>query len=294
MVTTFLVAFAVLYVYHTIGITLGYHRLLSHRSLQLPKWLEYFIVSGAYLALEGSPIFWVTTHRIHHRYSDHDGDPHAPKDGLWHAFIGWMSKPKVIISAEESRKLAPDLYRDPVYNFLHCNHSQNDGYLCLALGVVYRVILTVAFGPIVLAADLLATVMAFLGPLLVNSITHLRQFGYESYPCGDNSRNVWFVALLSAGEGWHNNHHAFPQSARHGLRWYEFDLTWVTISLLKMLGLAKEIRLPKSVSHLSEFALEQARNFERTGEGIVFQSHVELPVATAAVAVETVEPVVRP
>lgn len=247
--TTFFIAFALFYVYHAQGITLGYHRLLSHKSLQVPKWLEYLVVSGGYLTLEGSPIFWVTTHRLHHRYSDHAGDPHAPKDGLWHAFVSWMWKPKVLISAEESKKIAPDLYRDPVYKFLHCNHTHWDGYLCLTFAVLFRLALYFAFGPVVLAANLLATAMSFLGPLLVNSIGHLRQFGYETYPCGDDSRNVWFVAMLSMGEGWHNNHHAFPQSARHGLTWKEPDPTWMTISVLKLLGIAKEIRLPKGQSH---------------------------------------------
>ncbi len=242
---TFVVAFLVFYMFHTQGITLGYHRLLSHRSLKVPKWLEYFVVAGGYLALEGSPIFWVSTHRLHHRYSDHPGDPHSPVDGLWHAFIEWMWKPSVIITSEESRRVVPDLYRDPVYKFLHCRHTGWDGYMCLGFALIFRVAVLMLFGPVVLAANVLATFMAFLGPLLVNSIGHLRQFGYETYYCGDNSRNVWFVAMLSMGEGWHNNHHTFPQSARHGLKPSEIDPTWITIQLLKLLGLASEVRLPK-------------------------------------------------
>ncbi|MFN8550524.1 MAG: fatty acid desaturase [Candidatus Obscuribacterales bacterium] len=241
-----LIAFVVFYIYHAVGITLGYHRILSHRSLSVPKWLEYLIVSGGYLALEGSPIFWVSTHRLHHRYSDHDGDPHAPADGLWHAFISWMWDQKTVIDASQSRKIVPDLYRDRVYRILHCRHTHWDGILCLSLAVVFRVVIFLAFGPAILVANLLATAMAFLGPLLVNTIAHLRSFGYETYPCGDNSRNVWYVAMLSMGEGWHNNHHAFPQSARHGLTPKEVDPTWIIICLLKMLGLAKQIRLPKS------------------------------------------------
>src|SRR5471030_864138 len=98
---TFVVAFLLFFVFHSQGITLGYHRLLSHRSLKVPKWLEYLIVSGAYLSIEGAPIFWVTTHRLHHRYSDHDGDPHSPRDGLFHSFISWMWKPVVLISSRE-------------------------------------------------------------------------------------------------------------------------------------------------------------------------------------------------
>ncbi len=127
-------------------------------------------------------------------------------------------------------------------------------------------------------ADIAASFMAFIGPLLVNSFGHLRRFGYETYPCGDSSRNVWFVALLSMGEGWHNNHHAFPQSARHGLRWYELDLTWATICLLKLLGIARDIRLPKAVSHLSEQALESAKHFQKTQHGLIFESQLEEPL----------------
>jgi len=270
---TFVVAFLIFLVYHSQGITLGYHRILSHKSLKVPKWLEYFIASGAYLSLEGAPIFWVTTHRVHHRYSDHDGDPHAPRDGFFHAFISWMWKPLVIISEKESKKLAPDLYRDPVYRFLHLGHSGFDGLLCLTLAICFRVAIYFLFGPIVLAANLLATFMAFLGPLCVNTFGHMPSFGYQTYPCGDGSRNVWFVAMLAMGEGWHNNHHAFPQSARHGLESTELDFTWITICILKALGLAKIIRLPKTVSHLSPHALEQASEFQRTKDGLVFCSN---------------------
>lgn len=246
-----LVSFILFYFYHTAGITLGYHRLLSHRALVVPKWLEYFIVSGGYLAFEGSPIFWVSTHRLHHRYSDQKGDPHSPLDGLWHAFVSWMWAPKVIISKEESERLVPDLYRDPIYKVLHCRHTLYDGWLCLLIGVIYRVAIYHFFGFWVLMANLVASALAFCGPLLVNSIAHLRQFGYETYPCGDNSRNVWFVAALSMGEGWHNNHHAFPQSARHGLKNTEIDPTWITIQVLQKLKIAHSVRLPKLESKVT-------------------------------------------
>ncbi len=259
----FLAAFLFFSFFHTQGITLGYHRLLSHRSLKVPKWLEYFFVCGAYLSFEGSPIFWVTTHRLHHRYSDHTGDPHSPHDGFWHALISWMWAPTVTISREESRKLAPDLYRDHFYRMLHCGHTAWHSHLCLATGVVYRLLILYFFGPLVLAANLAATALAFTGPLLVNTFCHLRKFGYETYRCGDDSRNVFWVAILSAGEGWHNNHHTFPQSARHGLLPLEIDATWLSISLLKALRLAKDIRLPKAESHL-----EIPKEVQRIGSAV--------------------------
>lgn len=239
----FITALIFFYLYHALGITVGYHRLLSHRSFKVPKLIEYFICSGAYLALEGAPIFWVTTHRLHHKWSDRKGDPHSPVDGFFHSFIEWMWKPTVTITPGESRQLAPDLYRDPLYEALHCKHTQLDGLLCLTCCIAFRLLIYLFFGPTILVANLIATFFAFLGPLLVNSFAHLRQFGYETYPCKDNSRNVWFVALFSLGEGWHNNHHAFPFSARHGLTRLEFDPSWLVIQLLQKFGVATDILL---------------------------------------------------
>ncbi len=270
---TFALSFLAFYLYHAMGITLGYHRLLSHRSLKIPKLLEYMIVSGGYLAFEGSPIFWVSTHRLHHRYSDLPGDPHSPLDGLWHAFISWMWNPTVIITAEDSRRIVPDLYRDPIYVALHCGHSKWEGPLCLLLGIVFRVAIYFAFGPVVLCANLLATLFAFLGPLLVNTVSHLPQFGYQTYDSRDGSRNVWFVAALSLGEGWHNNHHAFPQSARHGLKTREVDPTWICICFLKMIGLATQIRLPKS----DALKVSVVRDFSGRMEKVIRTDDVLVP-----------------
>lgn len=247
----FIGVFLSAYLYHALGITLGYHRLLSHRSYKVPKWLEYFIVMGGYLCCEGSPIFWVTTHRLHHRYSDSAGDPHSPLDGRWHAFVGWMYKPQVLISKEESEALAPDLYRDPFYRLLHVGHSQLDGPLCLVVSIVYRIAILLLFGPIVFWAELSASICAFCAPLLVNLFCHMPSLGYASYKIDDQSRNVWLVAMLSLGEGWHNNHHAYPQSAQFGLHSREFDLSWQVIRLLSWLGIAKNIRRARILAPLS-------------------------------------------
>ncbi|QQR60079.1 MAG: fatty acid desaturase [Candidatus Melainabacteria bacterium] len=256
--TAFLVSFALCYYWHALGGTLGYHRILSHKSLVVPKWLEYLIVSGGYLGLEGSPIFWVSTHRRHHRYSDQPGDPHTPRDGVWHSVIAWMWSPKTQMTSEESQKMVPDLYRDPLYKLLHCKHTHWDGFLCLFLSILFRVAIFYVFGIWALLGNILGSIVAFCGPLLVNSVCHMRQFGYETYKAGDGSRNVWFVALLSLGEGWHNNHHAFPQSARHGLKGHEIDATWITIKVLEKLGLARSIRLPKSeMTDSEELAAEK-------------------------------------
>ncbi|MBX9694204.1 MAG: fatty acid desaturase [Cyanobacteria bacterium] len=255
----FLTVLIVSYLYHGLGITLGYHRLLSHRSFKVPLWLEYLLVSGGYLAFEGSPIFWVTTHRMHHRYSDHPGDPHSPEDGWWHSFIGWMLKPTVSYSDEESRKYCPDLFRDPVYKALHCNHSRYHALLCLVLCCVFRVAIFLLLGPWAVLANLIGALLPFTGALLVNSVGHTPSFGYQTFNTGEKSTNVWWVAMLSLGEGWHNNHHAIPQSARHGMQPLEFDLSWEALKLLRRLTLASEIRLPSSIQMAKKQKLDSVQ-----------------------------------
>ena len=245
MVTTFLVVFLLSYLYHGMGITVGYHRLLSHRALKVPRWLEYFIVSGGYLALEGSPVAWVATHRVHHRYSDLEGDPHSPRDGVWHAFMGWLPNPKERFTGESIEQTVPDLWRDPVYRYFDFNHTKTHAWVCLALCVAFRVGIFVFLGPAAVVANLLGMLPAFIGPFWVNSVCHLKGFGYRNFVTEDKSRNVWWVGLIALGEGWHNNHHAVPQSARHGMKPAEFDISWEFIRLLRFLGLATEVRLPK-------------------------------------------------
>lgn len=242
---TFLTAFVLSYLYHGFGITVGYHRILTHKSLKVPKWLEYFIVSGGYLAFEGSPIYWITTHRVHHKLTDREGDPHTPLDGAWHSFLGWLYAPKVVIPKEQVKVISPDLCRDKLYVLLDCDHSNWHALLCLTLCVAFRVALFVMFGPVVVIANILGATAPFIGAFLVNSICHMKEHGYRNFETEDLSRNVWWVGLIALGEGWHNNHHAIPQSARHGLKPNEIDISWMYISLLKTLGLAKDIRLPK-------------------------------------------------
>ena len=243
---SFVVAFVLAYSWGVLGISLGYHRGLSHRSFKVPRSLEYFFVIGAYLVFEGGPIFWVASHRLHHRYSDQPGDPHSPRDGTWHSILGWMSKPVVKIGEEQYKTICPDLYKDPLYLWLHAGGNGRDGYLCLTINVAYRVLLLFLFGPYFLIGNLLGSVGAFIAPLMVNSICHMPRFGYQNFTTTDLSQNVWLVALASFGEGWHNNHHEFPQSARHGLNPWEFDFSYLILRILKAFGIARDIRLPKT------------------------------------------------
>lgn len=243
----FLTVFVASYLYHGLGITIGYHRLLSHRAIKIPRILEYFIVSGGYLCFEGSPIAWVATHRVHHKLTDKEGDPHSPRDGFWHSFAGWLFAPEYKTPKEQFPVVVPDLLRDPVYRALDPSNPKTQWLICLSVCVVFRALILLFLGPAALIANILAAATIFVAAFLVNSVCHIPKFGYRNFETTDASRNVWWVGLLACGEGWHNNHHAFPQSARHGLSWREFDISWYAILLMKALGLAKDIRLPKKL-----------------------------------------------
>jgi len=238
-VTLFLLWFAT-----GLGISMGYHRLHTHRSYQVPRALEYlFAVCGA-LTFEGGPIFWVATHRVHHQKSDRPGDPHSPREGAWWSHMVWM----LVGEAKHSNtrlmaKYAPDLAKDPFYVWL-------DNYHWLP-NIVLAVLLYAIGGiPMVLWGICLRVVIGLHATWLVNSATHM--WGSRRFATHDDSRNLWWVALITFGEGWHNNHHAHPTSARHGLAWYEFDPSWLQIQILKRFGIAKSVKVAKTNTALAE------------------------------------------
>jgi stearoyl-CoA desaturase (delta-9 desaturase) len=234
------VALAVLYWTTVLGVTLGLHRLVAHRSFVAPTWLERVLVLMGTLACQSGPIEWVGLHRHHHRYSDQPNDHHDAGRGLWWAHSEWMLHQ--IPALEHVQRLTGDLQRDPFYRWL-------DRWFLLVqlpLGVAlywYGNAAGVHGGGLglVLWAIPLRLVLVYHVTWLVNSATHA--FGYRNFDSPDLSRNCWWVALLSFGEGWHNNHHAHQHSARHGLRWFELDITWLHIVLLRKLGLARRVRL---------------------------------------------------
>ncbi len=215
-----------------LGITLGYHRLVTHRSFQTPKWLEYFFMFCGTLACQGGPIRWVGLHRIHHLHSDTAPDPHDSNRGFWWSHMGWMLYD--IPANSEISRYTKDLSDDPVYQFFQ-NYFVP---LQIALGLF---LFWLGGWPFVVWGIFFRIVFVFHCTWLVNSATHM--FGYQTYESNDNSRNCWWVALLTYGEGWHNNHHAYQYSARHGMKWWEIDLTWMTIQFLQLLGLAQKVKL---------------------------------------------------
>jgi stearoyl-CoA desaturase (delta-9 desaturase) len=219
----------------SLGIGIGFHRLLTHRGFKTPKAIEYFLTFCGTLALEGGAINWVVTHRIHHSLTDMAGDPHTPRDGKWWAHMGWILRGTAQQHSDiVMRKYAPDLMKDPVHVWL------NRLYF-VPLVLCGLLLLAIGGWPLLFWGVFLRVILGLHATWLVNSATHLwgsRRFGVE-----DDSTNSWWVALLTFGEGWHNNHHAFPRAARHGLAWYELDLNWWAIRTMQLLGLAKDIRL---------------------------------------------------
>lgn len=233
----FLSTFVGSYLWHMMGVTIGYHRLLAHRSFKCPKLIEYFWVLGGYLAFEGSPIWWATIHRAHHRFTDEPLDPHSPRYGLLNAYLGWMYHKKYPEHINPAIQ-AKDIISDPFYRFLEQDGNWPKAYaLAALLGISFRAFLLMRFGWLPALANLASALTVQQIPLLLNVVCHQPKLGYKNYDTGDDSVNVWWVALLTAGEGWHNNHHAFPGSARSGFRPFEFDASWLVLRLLKQLGL---------------------------------------------------------
>jgi stearoyl-CoA desaturase (Delta-9 desaturase) len=248
-----LVAFGVMYLIAGFGVTVGFHRLLTHRSFQTYKPVEYAFAAAGSMAVQGPVIDWVADHRKHHAHADEEGDPHSPHvdfedgwrgalRGLFHAHMGWLF---VTQGQARRRKHAPDLVEDR-------------GMRILSRSFLWLVLLGLAI-PFLVGLALDQTLAGALSALLwgglvriflqhhvtwsINSVCHF--FGRRRFDIEDQSTNVFWLALLSFGESWHHNHHAFPRSARHGLRWWEIDISALLIGALERLGLAWNVtRIP--------------------------------------------------
>ena len=219
----------------SLGVGMGFHRLLTHRGYKTPKLVEYFITVCGLLALEGGAINWVVTHRIHHAHTDGPGDPHTPRDGGWWAHIGWMLKGNAQSHGKETmERYAPDMMKDRF-------HVLANNFYWVPIVLLGIALLVFGGWSFVLWAVFFRVTFNFHSTWLVNSATHM--WGSRRFATRDDSTNNWWVALVTFGEGWHNNHHAYPTAARHGLAWYEIVLNWWGIRTLQFLRLAKGVKL---------------------------------------------------
>ena len=215
------------------GIGMGYHRLLTHRGFKAPKWLEYFLSFCGTLGLQSGAINWVTTHRLHHAFTETDEDPHSPRNGTYWAHMGWIFRGKAQNQDEATQlRYAPDLMKDKV-------HVWMSNYYWVTPVVAAVILYAIGGFSMVLWGVFLRQVIGWHSTWLVNSATHL--WGSRRFETRDDSRNNGLIAALTFGEGWHNNHHAHPRSAKHGLTWYEFDVNWLQIKFLEKIGLVSDV-----------------------------------------------------
>lgn len=239
-----------------VGITVGFHRKLTHQGFETPKWLEWILATAGMFALQGSVARWIETHRVHHIHSDEEGDPHSPIHGWLWAHMTWLF---VYFTDEEIeasvRKYAKDILKDPYYSFMHYHY-----WIVVPISVLLIGATGYAYGhawggmhgglasmsAFVLWAFVVRVVFVWNITWCVNSVTHI--WGYRNYETTDNSRNNPIIGILGFGEGWHNNHHADQVSAKHGHTWWEIDVSYWFICTLWFFGLAWDIKLPRQSS----------------------------------------------
>eukprot|EP00243_Klebsormidium_subtile_P003004 TRINITY_DN16136_c0_g1_i1.p1 TRINITY_DN16136_c0_g1~~TRINITY_DN16136_c0_g1_i1.p1 ORF type:complete len:401 (+),score=72.44 TRINITY_DN16136_c0_g1_i1:220-1422(+) len=230
-----------------LGITLSFHRNLSHKSFKLPKPLEYLFAYCGIQAVQGDPIEWVSSHRYHHIHCDTENDPHTPKEGFWHSHMGWLLDDEATQDRVGKRTNVADMENDAFYKFIQKTYPLHPLAAAVALFALGGL-------PYLVWGMAVRVVWVYHITWFVNSASHV--WGSQSWNTGDLSRNNWWVALLAFGEGWHNNHHAFEYSARHGLEWWQFDPTWYIILAMEKLGLATKVKLPRA-DHMARLAPAQ-------------------------------------
>jgi fatty-acid desaturase len=249
------------YFYGGLGINIAYHRLLTHRSFKCPLWLERCLVTVAICCMEDAPGSWVATHRLHHNDSDEQHDPHSPLVNFFWSHMGWLlieNRDVRCFSAYE--RFARDVLRDPFYMrlerrmlplWIYATHAAL--YFLAGIAANWAGGGTLEQGlqfglSLLVWGVILRTVCVWHISWSVNSLTHL--YGYRSYETNENSRNNWFVALLTSGEGWHNNHHHDPSSASNSHHWWEIDPMFGIIRLLEMCGLATDVIRPRHLRRI--------------------------------------------
>lgn len=215
------------------GIGIGYHRLLTHRGFTTSKWMMRFFALCGTLGLQSGPISWVTTHRLHHAFTDTDKDPHSPRNGIFWSHMGWIFQGTAQNHPHSVRqRYSPDLMKDPFLRFI-------DKWYWVSTLILAAALFAIGGWSMVIWAVVARIVVSWHFTWMVDSVTHL--WGSRRFDTREDSRNNALVAAVTFGEGWHNNHHAYPRSAKHGLTWREVDLNWIQLLALKKLGLIDNV-----------------------------------------------------
>ena len=258
----YLAILAAMYVVTALGITIGYHRLFTHRSFTTSRPVAAVLAALGSMAVEGPMLQWVATHRRHHQHSDGEADPHSPHThgagflgmvrGMWHAHMGWLFASQTFTSDRDrasrvSHGLAryvKDLRKDPMYRWMNRTFS-----LWVVVGLLIPAVLggllTMSWMGVLLGfvwGGLVRVLLVHHVTWSINSVCHI--WGSRPFRSHDESRNNVVFGILAMGEGWHNNHHAFPTSARHGLRWWQVDVSYMIIRIMALTGLARDVRIP--------------------------------------------------
>ncbi|HKQ47819.1 MAG TPA: acyl-CoA desaturase [Phycisphaerae bacterium] len=246
-----------------LGITIGFHRFFTHRAFETTRTVKCLLAIAGSMAVQGPVLEWVATHRRHHQHSDHEEDPHSPHQhgggfwgllsGIWHSHVGWLFEP----NPPDLMRYVGDFRNDRPIQFIN-RHFTFWVTIGLLLPALLGGVLTMSWMGALLGFIWGGLVRVFLVHHItwsINSACHI--WGSRPFRSGDQSRNNVIFGLLGWGEGWHNNHHAFPTSARHGLRWWEIDASYLVIRVLKLLGLAWEVRLPSRESIAQKLAMQQ-------------------------------------
>lgn len=243
------------YIFTSLGIGAGYHRLLTHRGFKCPLWFEYILTSLGVCSFQDSPARWVLVHRLHHQHSDHQPDPHTPKVSAFWSHMGWLFVDNRDTSTMASYdKYARDILKDPFYRWLQKGlnwvwfygvHAVFITLIGFAGGWIFTGTLSGATqvgAQFLMWGVIMRTIFTWHVTWGINSASHI--WGYRNYETREDSRNNWLFAFLTNGEGWHNNHHADPRSARHGHRWWEIDVTWISLRIFEKIGLVKNLVHP--------------------------------------------------
>ncbi|XP_022955962.1 palmitoyl-monogalactosyldiacylglycerol delta-7 desaturase, chloroplastic-like [Cucurbita moschata] len=231
------------------GITISYHRNLTHKTFKLPKWLEYLLAYCGLHALQGDPIYWVSIHRYHHQYVDTPTDPHSPIKGFWFSHVTWYLQKRnqsvsEMIPRHRKWENVTDLEKQTFYRFLHKTYLLHP--ITLA-----AILYSIGGAPFFIWGMCVRIVIVLHATFLVNSVCHM--WGKQPWKTNDLSRNNGWISLLAFGEGWHNNHHAFEYSARLGIEWWQYDPGWYVIRFLEAIGVATHVKLP-SQTHMQKLA----------------------------------------